>query len=168
MHFIPANHSESNGLVERFHSTVAEIFRCIKPKYPDLSHKEIFLIANTLYNNTIHSATGFKPREVFYGIKDGEERPLNIELMMQEKNKFYDEIILANEKTQNSNVTYHNKGREEAPNIKENEIIYKKIQGIRNKTKEKYLPTRAAEDNGRIVTDDSGREIHKDNIKRSN
>lgn len=166
MHFVPANHSESNGLVERFHSTVAEIFRCIKPQYPDLDHKEIFRIACTLYNNTIHSATGLKPREIFFGLKDGHERPLDIDLMLAERNKFYDEVILANERTQSKNLAYHNKGREREPPIEENKTVYKKIQGIKRKTKERYQPTRAIEDKGRVVIDRSGREIHKANVKR--
>lgn len=167
MHFVPANHSESNGLVERFHSTLAEIFRCIKSQYADLTNKEIFLIACTLYNNTIHTATGFKPREIFFGLKDGHERPLNIDLMLEEKNKFYDEVILANEKTQNKNLDYHNKHREEHPHIEENKTIFKRIQGIKRKTKRKYLPIRASEDKGRVIIDASGREIHKENVKRN-
>lgn len=68
-YYTPSDHSEVNGIVERFHSTLSEIFRCIRskyPKYPDLSNKEIYKIATTLYNTTIHSATNLKPFEVFY------------------------------------------------------------------------------------------------------
>jgi serine/threonine-protein phosphatase PP1 catalytic subunit len=166
MHFVPANHSESNGLVERFHSTVAEIFRCVRPQYADLNDKEIFLIACTLYNNTIHSATNLKPREIFYGLRDGEERPLNIGKMIEERNKFYDEVILANEKTRSRDLLYHNKDRERQPHIEQNKTIYKKVQGIKRKTKEKYFQTRAMEDRGRITLDSTGREVHKENIKR--
>lgn len=166
MHFVPANHSESNGMVERFHSTVAEIFRCIKPQYADLDHKEIFLIACTLYNNTIHSGTGLKPREIFFGLKDGHDRPLDMDLMLEERNKFYDEVILANQRTQNKNLTYHNKGRERQPPIEEDKTVHKRIQGIKRKTKERYQPTKAIEDKGRVILDRSGREIHKENVKR--
>lgn len=40
MYFTPANHSETNEIVERFHSTLAEIIRCIKGRHGDLSQKE--------------------------------------------------------------------------------------------------------------------------------
>lgn len=166
MHFVPANHSESNGMVERFHSTLAEIFRCIKKQYADLNDKEIFLIACTLYNNTVHSGTGLKPREIFYGLKDGQERPLNIERMVEERNKFYDEVILTNEKTRNKDLLYHNKNRERQPHMERDKTIYKKVQGIKRKTKERYIQTRAMEDKGRITLDSTGREVHKENIKR--
>jgi hypothetical protein len=166
IHFVPANHSESNGLVERFHSTVAEIFRCIKSQYADMTNKEIFLIACTQYNNTIHSATGLKPREIFFGLKDGHERPLDLDLMLNERNKFYDEVILANERTQSKNLAYHNQGRERKPRINEDTTVYKRIQGIKRKTKERYQPTKAVEDQGRVILDRSGRPIHKENVKR--
>lgn len=146
--------------------SVAEIFRCIKDQYSDLNNKEIFLIACTLYNNTIHSATKLKPREIFFGLKDGQERPLNIEAMLDERNKFYDDVILANSKTQTQNLEYHNKGRERQPPMEPDKVVFKKIQGIKRKTKERYKPTKAIEDKGRIILDRSGREIHKENLKR--
>ena len=86
--------------------------------------------------------------------------------MLEERNKFYDEVILANEKTQNKNLDYHNKGREEQPPIECDETVFKRIQGIKRKTKERYQPVRAIEDKGRVVLDGSEREIHKENIKR--
>lgn len=166
VYYIPANHSESNGMVERFHSTIAEIFRCTKPQYPDLNDKEVFLIFCTLYNNTIHSTTEHKPREIFFGLKDGQERPLNIDQMVKEKNKFYQEISEVNKKTQTKDLNYHNKKREQPPQIQEDSEAFKRVQGIKRKTKEMYLPVRIIQNNDNIATDDSGREIHKENIKR--
>ena len=164
--FTPANHGESNGTVERFHSTIAEIFRCIKPKYVDLSHKEIFYIACTQYNNTIHSAIKIKPREIFYGIKDSQERPLDMELMIANRNKIYDEVMLTHDKTKKQNLSYHNKNREVAPDFQQDTVAFKKVQGIKKKTLPMYSPVTVAENKGRLLVDDSNREIHKENIKR--
>lgn len=166
IHYVPANHSESNGTVERFHSTIAELFRCIKPKYPDMNDKELFLLACTLYNNTIHTATGHKPREIFFGLKDGQERPMDIQQMVDERNKFYDNIISTNAKTQTKNLQYHNKNKEQPPHMEEDGIAFKKVQGIKRKTKERYLPVRIVHNKERTITDSSGREIHKENVKR--
>ena len=135
--FTPANHSESNGTVERFHSTIAEIFRCIKPTFNDLDLKETFYIACTQYNNTIHSAIELKPREAFYGLKDSQERPLNIEILVENRNKVYDEIILAHENSKQENLRYHNQSREAIPDFQETSTKYKRVQGI----KKKHIPS---------------------------
>lgn len=166
IHFTPPNHSTSNGTVERFHSTLGEIFRCTKPDYPTLSDKEIFRIACTLYNNTVHSATKFKPREIFYGLRDREERPLDITKILENRDKFFDEVIIQSNQTKSKNLGYHNQQREDPPAVATNDTVYNKVQGVRNKGREKYLPVTVVHDNGRTFTDHSDREIHKENIRR--
>lgn len=99
-------------------------------------------------------------------MKDGQERPLNIEAMLYERNKFYDDVIFANSKTQTQNLEYHNNSRERQPPMEPDKVVFKMIQGIKRKTKERYKPTKAIEDKGRIILDSSGREIHKENLKR--
>lgn len=166
IHFVPPNHSISNGTVERFHSTLGEIFRCIKPDYPDLNDKEIFRIACTSYNNTVHTTTKLKPREVFYGIRDGEERPLDMIRILENRNKFFDEVIKQSDKTKSKNLEYHNETREDPPTVPTEGTVYNKVQGVRNKGRERYLPVTVVQDNGRTFTDHTGREIHKENIRR--
>lgn len=56
------------------------------PMYADLDNNEIFLIAYALYNNTIHSATGLKPREILHALKDGHERR-NRDLLYHNKHR---------------------------------------------------------------------------------
>lgn len=100
----------------------------------------------------IHSATKLKTQEIFYGLKDGHERPMDIDLKLKERNKFSDEVILANERTQNNNLACHNKGREKQFHIDKkykDKKVYKLIQGIKRKTKERYESTKAVEDLGR-------------------
>lgn len=166
IHFTPPNHSQSNGTVERFHSTLGEIYRCTKPSYPDLNDKEIFRIACTMYNNTIHSATKVKPREIFYGLKDGEERPLDVNKILENRNKFFDKIILQTNKTKTQNLEYHNRKREDPPVLQDADTVFNKTQGVRSKGREKYLPVKVVQDKGRTFLDHSGREIHKENIRR--
>lgn len=166
MFFVPPNHSESNGLVERFHSTLAEILRCIKPTFENLSTKELFNIACTQYNNTIHSAIKMKPREAFRALRDGEDRPLDMELLVEARDKLYDEIMLEHDKSQKRNIEYHNRNREAAPDLAPDQVAFKKKQGIRKKTKPMYTAITVGDNKGRTLVDDSGREIHKDNIKR--
>lgn len=107
-YFTPTDYSQVNGIVERFHSTLAEIFRCIKDKYDDITQNEKFMIALSLYNTTIHSVTNLKPQEVFYGIKEGDERPLNIERIIENRNKVFDEVILKLKEKQKITLDYQN------------------------------------------------------------
>lgn len=77
-HEVPPYHSKSNGQVERFHSTLTEIARCIRNEGVSNDVVELILLATIKYNNSIHSVTDHKPINVIYGKetsnKDIEER----------------------------------------------------------------------------------------------
>lgn len=167
IHFTPPNHSVSNGTVERFHSTLGEIYRCLKPTYPDLNDKELFRIACTTYNNTVHSAVKLKPREIMYARRDEDEMSLDIDKIIENRNKFFQEVVSRSEATKNKNLKYHNRAREEPPVLPVEGTVYNKVQGVRNKGRERYLPVTVVEDKGRTFTDHYGRELHKDNIRRT-
>lgn len=62
--FIPPMHSKSNGQVERFHSTLLEIARCIKAQQNINETTELILLSTIKYNNTVHSVTGKKPLDI--------------------------------------------------------------------------------------------------------
>ena len=51
----PFNRSETNGQVERCHSTIREIARCIKSLNPDMSIIYLVQQATYKYNNSVHS-----------------------------------------------------------------------------------------------------------------
>lgn len=59
----PVQHSTSNGQVERTHSTLIELIRCLCKQNGTNSTEEIFNAAKA-YNETIHSVTGKKPVDV--------------------------------------------------------------------------------------------------------
>lgn len=166
IYFTPVNHSETNGIVESYHSTLAEIFRCIKDKYNDLSNKEVYKIACTLYNGTIHTATKLKPREIFFSIKDGEERQLEMEQILANRNKIYDDVVLELKRTRKRDLEQHNKNREDEPTLQGNQNVYHKVQGIKCKTRNKFDAIQVVQDANKTFTDDSNRKLHKSNLKR--
>lgn len=70
---IPPYSSSVNGQIERFHSTLSEIMRCLQTAnvhntFSDLLHRAIFE-----YNNLIHSTINRKPVEAFFGRKIGRD-----------------------------------------------------------------------------------------------
>lgn len=165
-YFIPANHSETNGIVERFHSTLTEIFRCNKHKYENLTPKEMFQLSCTLYNNTIHSSINLKPREAFYGIKDGEERPLDRQQLLDVRDKLYDDIITSMTKNQEKQHAYHNTRREKPPILEPSQEVLAKRQGIKAKRQIQFKPIEVQSDQNETFLTKDGKKVHKENIRR--
>ena len=56
----PPLHSTSNGQVERFHSTMGEIARCLKLERQIMDTTELIMQATLEYNRTVHSVIGKK------------------------------------------------------------------------------------------------------------
>ena len=166
VYFTPSDKSEVNGIVERFHSTLNEIFLCIKDRYNDLSDKEKYKISTTLYNSSIHSATKLKPVEVFYGIKEGEERPLNLDKILENRNKIFDEVIEQITTFQNKTIERHNKNRSDEPHFPENLAVYNKTQGIKSKKRRKFRKTNVKTNRRKTFTDYRNILIHKTKLKR--
>lgn len=165
-YFTPVNHSETNGIVERFHSTISEIFKCNRHRYPNVTIKEMFLIACTLYNNSIHSSTKIKPREAFYGIKDGQERPLDHPKMIEARDKIYDEVVHQITVAQQKQNAQRNPSREDPPIIESGQIVLCERQGVKCKTQDKFKPTIVAEDGQQTLQDIDNRKIHKSRLRR--
>lgn len=165
-YFTPSNHSQTNGIVERFHSTITEIFNANKHKYGEVSNKEKFLIACSLYNNSIHTATNMKPREILYAAKNGQERPIEMERLVELRDKLYDEVQVQLTKTQNSQNLYHNRKREDPPKLKQNELAYNRIQGVKSKIKDRYQQVRVRSNRKHTYKDILSRKLHKEKLRR--
>lgn len=65
LHF--ASNSNGNGIVERFHNTLLEMYLANRQKYNDLSLYEGLSLTTSLYNDSTHSTTNLKPREIIFG-----------------------------------------------------------------------------------------------------
>ncbi|GBP12864.1 Retrovirus-related Pol polyprotein from transposon gypsy [Eumeta japonica] len=66
LYYCTPRHSTTNGIVERVHSTLVELARCIKEEYHVLDDSECFYRATQQYNKSIHSVTGEKPSDIFF------------------------------------------------------------------------------------------------------
>jgi len=60
----PPLHSVSNGQVERFHSTLVELARCLKIDKGISDTVELILLATARYNKSIHSVIDKRPADV--------------------------------------------------------------------------------------------------------
>ena len=61
---VATGRSEMNGVVERFHSTLQEIYRVTKAENPSKKPEQLVEMSVIKYNSSIHSCTQYTPFEV--------------------------------------------------------------------------------------------------------
>lgn len=70
LHITTPNNPNSTGIVERFHSTLIEIYRLASYEQKCTDAATIMAYSIMSYNHTIHSKTGLTPFEVVFGHTD--------------------------------------------------------------------------------------------------
>lgn len=141
-------HSTSNAQIERVHSTILELVRCLQQEKEIIDYDILIMEAVKEYNETIHSVTKAKPYDVFHRQTDFENIPI---LLKQEQDKMLD---------------YQNKFRIDK-NVSVNQEIFVKTN-CRNKLAPRYKQEQVkVVKNNTVVIKNKNKEIHKDNIKSS-
>lgn len=177
-HFITVNNPQSNGAIERFHSTLIEHLRVLRAKNNgkiDILNQMPYAILG--YNNSIHSVTKQKPIDIINGhlnTKDVFDINLNEKLInnyIQEHREATREIYKQiNDRliTQKENIiNYHNQNRHEPLNYEENSDAYRKITTLnRNKLNPKFSKEKISRNKGVKVRTSNKKVLHKQNLKR--
>lgn len=107
---IPPYSSSVNGQIERFHSTLSEIMRCLTAEnihktFSELLHRSLFE-----YNNSVHSTINRKPVEAFFGRRVG----TNPEDTERER----EEVIQRLKAKQVEDRNYHNRKKNTTQNLR--------------------------------------------------
>lgn len=142
----PVQHSSSNGTVERVHSTLIEIIRCLSKQNNSTSSDEIFNAVKQ-YNTTIHSVTKERPIDV---IKNPSGYPEITQRILQ---------------NQKQNLAYHNKKRSNRT-FQTNDVIFVK-GNRRRKDAPAYAKHVVQEDLGNTVLTTKNKTFHKNDIRRN-
>lgn len=154
----PVHRSETNGQVERCHSTIREIARCIKALNPDITVNLLIQEAVHKYNNTIHSFTKQTPKIIYTG-----DNPDNLP---------YNEFRNQRNKNNAKILELFKTKEEKMPNDKyqiyePNSYAYEKAC-TNNKRKSRYNMIIIKEDHDTYVIDSNNRKIHKTNLRKCN
>lgn len=156
-----ASCSNSNGIVERFHSTLIELFRTMNHKHTDLDFNDRINILVDLYNNTIHSATGFKPRQVIFNYQNRTDA----DDIFQNYKKTQSAILVMMEKRKKQ-VEQENKSKSLQKQLDQGEDIFVKVTQRITKDKEPFKISRVQENNELTFRDSFGVNVHKNIIKK--
>ncbi|CAK1587193.1 unnamed protein product [Parnassius mnemosyne] len=70
LHITTPNNPNSTGIIERFHSTIIEIYRLAKYERKCTDAATVMSYSIMAYNHTIHSTTGLTPFEIVFGHTD--------------------------------------------------------------------------------------------------
>lgn len=155
---VPPYASYVNGQIERFHSTLTEIMRCIKAEnspdsFSELLHKSLFE-----YNNSIHSTTARKPVEAFFGRR--------VFTAPQELEREKMEIVEKLKQKQASDMRVHNKNRTNHKDYEPGDKVFVKVnKRLGTKLSKSYAEEIVKENKNSTITTESGRIVHKNNIR---
>ena len=153
----PVNHSETNGQVERCHSTIREIARCVKALNPDITVHNLIQEATHKYSNTIHSFIKNTPKNIYIG----EHRD----------NASMEELARVRDKNNEQILKIHTeKDRSIIPKTYQpyeiNSYAYEKTN-TNNKRKSRYNMVKVKEDHNTYIIDFNNRKIHKCNLRKN-
>lgn len=154
----PPYTSTVNGQVERWHSTLSEIIRCVKAEKIHDSFDELLNLSIFKYNYSVHSTTKKKPVEAFFN------RIVTTDPSQLERERL--QTIKKLTKKQEKDLQFHNKKRQALKVFDPGKIIYVKVNPrLGNKLSPRYQEEKVTKDKGNSVLTESGRIVHKSLIK---
>lgn len=157
----PTQRSEVNGQVERLHSTLIEIYRCLCKEIPRLTPEERVAITVDRYNNTIHSVTKRKPADIFLN----RTARINYQELSNFRERTYDDIkalLLHEQETRNAR---NNKTRSPPHDFTIGDEMFISNKQIKSKEKPIYKKEIVSQDRNVTVITQSGKKFHKSDIK---
>lgn len=166
-HFTSVAQSSSNGSVEIIHRTLREIqnILSLKDSTKDLSITTQINLAVSIYNDSIHSQTNITPKELFYGFRNGDPVPEDLDERIALKEKMYSEFREKIFKEKQKFIDNLNKTRENPENFVENEILYlRKRNNLKHQ--ERYKEVKVAENRDVNFIDEHEQKYHKSKLKR--
>ena len=148
-YIIATGRSEMNGIIERFHSTILEIYRITKTENPNFPVIDLLNMALHKYNQTIHSVTKFTPQQII--------------LPSARSPEIIEKTFARLKSKQARDLAFFNKNKkpcELEPNSDAFETTRQRL-----KHKKRFKKIKIAQINKSTITTEDNRKIHKNDIK---
>ena len=160
LHF--ASSSNSNGIVERFHNTLLEMYLANRRKVDSMTLYEGLAMVTSLYNESKHCTTNLTPREIVFGNCDS-LNPAEINLAKQRTIQTAADNIKAIAESHNSRTPLMDS--EKFRQLTMPQVL------VKNKAKpspygHRYRPIQIKEQTDKTVTDLRDIKTHKKDIKK--
>lgn len=173
LHTTSVGNSKSNGIVERFHSTLTESIRC-RLLESSTAFENHLVNAVLGYNNSLHSSTKFTPFEIINGHSstdlpfDLNENKITQQFIKERAN----DIRLINEQVYNNlenskqrTCDKLNENRNDIQDIETGQSIYVRKK-LRNKLKPKFSKEKVIKINDKTIETQKQTKLSKDVIKK--
>ena len=165
IYLTPSNKSEVNGPVERFHSTIIELYRIQKQVSPGRSPRDTMRIVVEKYNNTIHSSTTKTPKEIVFGKSRTPDRDIDPDRLEETRQKIYDEVLVKLKEAQQRLLSSANRKAEPPPHLEIGQKVFVKDKIIRAKHKPKFEQHFVQQNREITFRDENNSKLHKSNVK---
>jgi transposase InsO family protein len=157
----PTGRSEVNGQIERLHSTILEIYRCMRSEKSSQTPSARLRLAVEKYNNSIHSVTHMTPHEALFGRKGNFGNTAENNCQRERDTQ----IILSKLKENQAKTReYHNKNRKNPKHYTEGEEVLMKNKQIISKHVNPKQVITVKKDQKVTILDSRGHKFHKTDI----
>lgn len=156
-----ASSSNSNGIIERFHNTLLEMYMANRKKVDELTLYQGLSLITAIYNDSKHSATLLTPRQIIFGNATS--------LDLHDINLTKQRIIMTARDNIAQEVRRHNTkqviGSKEYENIRTQEVLVK-TKAKPSPYRDRYRKIEIQEQNEKTITDTMNIKIHKKHVKK--
>lgn len=160
LHF--ASCSNSNGVVERFHSTLIEMYQANRDKTSSLFLYDGLKLVVALYNESKHSVTKMAPRDIIYGTSNSLDK---IKIASETARKLQTALdnIELHVKHKNSKILCLD---EEEYKAIQNKNVYAKCKAKPSLLNHRYKVAEIVDQSEKTITDRNHVKTHKKHLKR--
>nr|CAI5841456.1 unnamed protein product [Callosobruchus analis] len=169
IHFTTVGNHESNGMIERVHTTLTEQMRILKLQHPNENVDDLLDLALIAYNHTIHSETQKTPLELLLGhtfSRDGFDIDYEKQWYENYTNKHLEKMKLlysnVKEKLHNRKIRRNEKiNSKRKPTRKPTRAFIKTTKRVGKLKPQQEGPTEITEiDDRNIASTSSGKRVH--------
>lgn len=150
----PVHHSETNGQVERSHSTIRELARCLLKEDPDLDTYNLIQTAVYKYNNSFHSFVKNTPHNIYIG----ERRELTLDELQRLRDQTHEKVLTI---FRNKDASINQD--KQYPTYEPNTTAYERTKEI-SKRRSRNKPIVIKENHDTYIIDSNNRKVHKMDI----